>query len=316
MSEEVARYVVAVVRRTRELPTVELGASPRAAVHLLAAARAAARLAGRDYVTPDDVARMAPPVLRHRLVLTPGGRARALRPGRRRADRARRGAGAAVSPSPRAAAGAGGVALSPSLVGWAVGLLAGVAVAAATVVDALAVRARPRSSAGSRRSSPAACPPLVVAAAPAGAGRPGAPADPARPRARATRGRRPARLPPHAGGAAATCSAPAARAGARSGSAAGTTPARERGSCSSTPTCLPRGGWRSQSGRGVPRDGPATRGPLGLGTDFESVRDYQPDDDVRQVNWRASARIGRPISDQYRIEQDREVHAASSTPAA
>ena len=47
------------------------GASPRAAVHLLGAAKAAARLAGRAYVTPDDVARMAAPVLRHRLVLTP-----------------------------------------------------------------------------------------------------------------------------------------------------------------------------------------------------------------------------------------------------
>ena len=70
-SDEVAAYVVSVVRQTRELPSVSLGASPRAAVHLLAAARAAARLAGRAFVTPDDVARMAPPVLRHRLVLTP-----------------------------------------------------------------------------------------------------------------------------------------------------------------------------------------------------------------------------------------------------
>ena len=40
-------------------------------MHLLGAAKAAARLAGRAYVTPDDVARMAAPVLRHRLVLTP-----------------------------------------------------------------------------------------------------------------------------------------------------------------------------------------------------------------------------------------------------
>ena len=69
--DEVVSYVVAVVRRTRELPSVTLGASPRAAVHLLGAAKAAARLAGRSYVTPDDVARMAAPVLRHRLVLTP-----------------------------------------------------------------------------------------------------------------------------------------------------------------------------------------------------------------------------------------------------
>jgi MoxR-like ATPase len=71
VSADAARYVVAVVRRTRELPSVRLGASPRAAVHLLGAARAAARLAGRDFVTPDDVVRMALPVLRHRLVLTP-----------------------------------------------------------------------------------------------------------------------------------------------------------------------------------------------------------------------------------------------------
>jgi MoxR-like ATPase len=71
VSDEVADYVVAIVRRTRSLPSVELGASPRGAVHLLTAARAAARLAGRDFVTPDDVAAMALPVLRHRLVLRP-----------------------------------------------------------------------------------------------------------------------------------------------------------------------------------------------------------------------------------------------------
>ena len=71
VTDELARYVVAVVRTTRELPSVSLGGSPRATVHLLAAARAAARLAGRDFVTPDDVVRMAPPVLRHRVLLTP-----------------------------------------------------------------------------------------------------------------------------------------------------------------------------------------------------------------------------------------------------
>ncbi|MDQ6807211.1 MAG: MoxR family ATPase [Actinomycetota bacterium] len=71
VSEQVAAYVVAIVRATRTLPGVSLGASPRASVHLLAAAKAAARLADRDFVTPDDVAAMAGPVLRHRLVLTP-----------------------------------------------------------------------------------------------------------------------------------------------------------------------------------------------------------------------------------------------------
>lgn len=49
------------------------------------------------------------------------------------------------------------------------------------------------------------------------------------------------------------------------------------------------------------------QGPLGLGTEFELIRDYSPDDDIRQVNWRATARVGRPMSNQYRVEQDREV---------
>jgi MoxR-like ATPase len=69
--ESVAKFVVAVARRTRELPTVTLGASPRAAVHLLGASKATARLSGRDYVIREDVVRMAPHVLRHRLILRP-----------------------------------------------------------------------------------------------------------------------------------------------------------------------------------------------------------------------------------------------------
>jgi uncharacterized protein (DUF58 family) len=53
--------------------------------------------------------------------------------------------------------------------------------------------------------------------------------------------------------------------------------------------------------------GRLTRGPLGLGTEFESIRDYVPDDDVRQVNWLATARLGKPMSNQFRIERDRDV---------
>ena len=71
VSDDVAAYIVAVVRQTRTLPSVSLGASPRAAVHLLAASRAAARLEGRDFVTPDDVIAMSKPVLRHRIGLRP-----------------------------------------------------------------------------------------------------------------------------------------------------------------------------------------------------------------------------------------------------
>ena len=49
------------------------------------------------------------------------------------------------------------------------------------------------------------------------------------------------------------------------------------------------------------------KGPLGLGTNFESVREYFPDDDMRTVNWSATARVGRPMTNQYRVEQDRDV---------
>ena len=51
------------------------------------------------------------------------------------------------------------------------------------------------------------------------------------------------------------------------------------------------------------------RGPIGLGTEFESVREYSPDDDIRQVNWLATARLERPMSNEFRLEQDRDVIA-------
>ena len=53
--------------------------------------------------------------------------------------------------------------------------------------------------------------------------------------------------------------------------------------------------------------GRQARGPLGLGTEFELIREYAPDDDIRQVNWLATARVGRPMSNQYRVEQDRDL---------
>jgi uncharacterized protein (DUF58 family) len=54
-------------------------------------------------------------------------------------------------------------------------------------------------------------------------------------------------------------------------------------------------------------EGRRTRGPLGLGTEFESIREYRPDDDIRQLNWSATARTGVPMSNQFRIEQDRDL---------
>ncbi len=80
IEDPVLHYLTAVVRATRGLPSVEVGASPRAAVHLLASARAIATLAGRDFVTPDDVNRVALPVLRHRIVLRPEAELERYRP--------------------------------------------------------------------------------------------------------------------------------------------------------------------------------------------------------------------------------------------
>ncbi len=71
VAEEITRYVVRLIRATREHSELTVGASPRAAVLLAGAARARAALEGRDYVIPDDVKALAVPVLRHRLTLSP-----------------------------------------------------------------------------------------------------------------------------------------------------------------------------------------------------------------------------------------------------
>jgi MoxR-like ATPase len=70
VSEAVQRYAVAISTATRKSPELVLGASPRATLHLVRAAKAAAAMAGRDYVIPDDVAELAPQVLTHRLLPT------------------------------------------------------------------------------------------------------------------------------------------------------------------------------------------------------------------------------------------------------
>lgn len=71
LADEVAHYVVALVRATRASTALEAGASPRAASMLAGAARARAALDGRNYVVPDDVKALAPAVLRHRVILSP-----------------------------------------------------------------------------------------------------------------------------------------------------------------------------------------------------------------------------------------------------
>jgi MoxR-like ATPase len=70
-SEALRRYVVAILDQTRGDPRTELGASPRAGLMLLKAAKALAALDGRDHALPDDVQVLAPSVLTHRLLLAP-----------------------------------------------------------------------------------------------------------------------------------------------------------------------------------------------------------------------------------------------------
>jgi len=71
VEESLLDYIVRVVRATRESPALSLGSSPRAAVFVMAAAKATAAMDARDYVIPDDVKSAALPVLRHRMVLKP-----------------------------------------------------------------------------------------------------------------------------------------------------------------------------------------------------------------------------------------------------
>lgn len=71
IEDNLFRYLVNLVRRTRDWPSISLGASPRAAVTLMLAAKGMAAMDGRDYLIPDDVKEAALPVLRHRLLLKP-----------------------------------------------------------------------------------------------------------------------------------------------------------------------------------------------------------------------------------------------------
>ena len=70
VAEPVRSYLVSVARATRENPAVELGVSPRGTLFLYRTAQALAALRGRDFVIPDDVKRLAPSVLTHRLIIS------------------------------------------------------------------------------------------------------------------------------------------------------------------------------------------------------------------------------------------------------
>ncbi len=77
-AREIRTYIAQIAAASRRSPSLQLGVSTRAAISLIKACQARALMDGRDYVTPDDVQRMAEPVLAHRLVLSPEARMRSM----------------------------------------------------------------------------------------------------------------------------------------------------------------------------------------------------------------------------------------------
>ena len=71
VEEKVMRYIAELVFETRNNKALFLGGSPRASVAVLKSAKAIAAISGRNFVTPDDVIKVLPAVLRHRIILTP-----------------------------------------------------------------------------------------------------------------------------------------------------------------------------------------------------------------------------------------------------
>lgn len=76
VDEKVRRYLLEIVHETRKHDDLSLGGSPRASIALFRTAQALAAISGRSFVQPDDVKRMAPSVLNHRLILRPESRLR------------------------------------------------------------------------------------------------------------------------------------------------------------------------------------------------------------------------------------------------
>src|SRR6478672_11140516 len=71
IEEKLLQYIAMLVHQTRHNKSIYLGASPRASLAIMNASKALAAMAGRDFVTPDDIVAVVPPVLRHRIILSP-----------------------------------------------------------------------------------------------------------------------------------------------------------------------------------------------------------------------------------------------------
>ena len=80
VDEKVREYILEIIHQTREHEDVALGGSPRASIALYRASQALAGIRGHDFVTPDDVKRIAAPILAHRLLIRPESRLRKITP--------------------------------------------------------------------------------------------------------------------------------------------------------------------------------------------------------------------------------------------
>jgi uncharacterized protein (DUF58 family) len=216
-----------------------------------------------------------------------------------------------VSPSPRAVVALAVIALSALILPLGIAALAAVALVAATVVDAVSARQAPEGrrdapevlSRGvparlqARATAPAGGSVRVRQAAPAGVDIEPREADGALTATITARRRGRHTLPAIA--ARATGPLGLARWDHACGRTAELRVFPDLHTARRLAVTVARGRFREQ--------GATAYGLLGLGTEFELIRDYLPDDDIRQVNWRATARVGRPMSNQYRLEQDRDL---------
>ena len=71
IEDRLLQFIARLVNQTRNHKSIYLGASPRASISIMNAAKATAAIMGRDFVTPDDILAIAPSVLRHRIILSP-----------------------------------------------------------------------------------------------------------------------------------------------------------------------------------------------------------------------------------------------------
>jgi uncharacterized protein (DUF58 family) len=215
-----------------------------------------------------------------------------------------------MSPTPRAAAPLAALAVAAPFVPVWIVVLAALALGAAVVVDALAVRHAPRAVRQAPQALVRGIPaPLLIDLSPGRASRVRV-RQPVPPDLRVEPGVGEERLDASLVGRRRGRHAllqPAVRLIGPLGLGAWTHAAGEAGEVRVYPdvpgarrlaTAVQQGRFREEARR---------RGPLGLGTEFESIREYSPDDDIRQVNWRATQRLGRPMSNQFRVERDRDV---------